>query len=310
MVFDSNTIVLINVTIMNYDPKKSIKENAEENHCSQANVRKYIQTHNLDRRGDKQIQRWKRIMKLRKLGMSFRKIALKEGLSVTTVSRYLSDDFNIKHHLDITKISEFQRGVRSDHIKSVENQQYQILLSIIKLYLPSKRIDCDLTYSKGNFYKHLIYRPERRYDKYPKSDDVDPLEKAYELEPERLDSVVIDLPFIIRRSSSKPSIMDQRYESFRDVKELEDAYKETMSLAERLLKRGGILIVKTQDTSHGKKQIWVHQIVERLAEQLNFSIEDIFINISSHPMAQANFSVVGHARKYHSYFYVFRKNRV
>jgi hypothetical protein len=139
---------------------------------------------------------------------------------------------------------------------------------------------------------------------------VDPLEKTYELEPEHLDSVVIDLPFIIRKSSSNPSIMDQRYKSFQDVKELEDAYKETMSLAERLLKHGGILIVKTQDTSHGKKQIWVHQIVERLAEQLNFSIEDIFINISSHPMAQANFSVVGHARKYHSYFYVFRKNRV
>ena len=51
---------------MNYDPNKSIKENAEENHCSQANVRKYIQIHNLDRRGDEQIRRYLRIKRLRK----------------------------------------------------------------------------------------------------------------------------------------------------------------------------------------------------------------------------------------------------
>ena len=304
---------------MNYDPKKSIKENAEENHCSQANVRKYIQTHNLDRRGDIQIQRWKQIKKLRKMGMSFREIALKERISVTTVSRYLSGEFNIKDHLNITKASEYQRGVNSDHIKSVEKQQHRILLSIIKLYIPSRKFDCDLTYAKGGFYKHLIKKPQYKFDKYPQSDKIEHREeeqdKVYHLDeardkdkPESLNSVVIDLPYIIRNSSSDSSIIGQRYNSFKDIGELEDAYEKTMSLAKDLLKRGGVLIVKTQDTSHGKKQVWVHQIVERLAEQYNYSIEDLFIYTGSHPMAQSNYSVAGHARKYHSYFYVLRKD--
>lgn len=303
---------------MNYNPKKSIKENAEENHCSQANVRKYIQTHNIDRRGDIQIKRWKRIKKLKKKEMSLRKIALKVGLSVTTVSRYLSGAFDLKDHLDMTKESEFQRGVSSDHIKSVGKQQHRILLSIIKLYIPSKKIDCDLTYAKGGFYKHLIKKPQYKFDKYPQSDKVEHQEEAqdkvYQLDeardkvkPESLNSVVIDLPYIIRNSSSDSSVIGQRYNSFKDIDELEDAYEKTMSLAKDLLKRGGVLIVKTQDTSHGKKQVWTHQIVERLAEQYNYSIEDLFIYTGSHPMAQSNYSVAGHARKYHSYFYVLRK---
>ena len=308
-VFDIDNVVSISVTSMNYDPKKSIKENAEENHCSQANVRKYIQTHNLDRRGDIQIQRWKQIKKLRKMGMSFREIALKEGISVTTVSRYLSGEFNIKDHLNITKESEYQRGVNSDHIKSVEKQQHRILLSIIKLYIPSRKFDCDLTYAKGGFFKHLIKKPQYKFDKYPQSDKVEYLDEARDkVKPESLNSVVIDLPYIIRNSSSDSSIIGQRYNSFKDIGELEDAYEKTMSLAKDLLKRGGVLIVKTQDTSHGKKQVWVHQIVERLAEQYNYSIEDLFIYTGSHPMAQSNYSVAGHARKYHSYFYVLRKD--
>jgi hypothetical protein len=134
-----------------------------------------------------------------------------------------------------------------------------------------------------------------------------PLEEAYKLEQESLSSVVIDLPFIIRDSTSEQSVIDQRFKSFKNLPELQSAYESTMSLAHRILKEDGILVVKTQDVNSGGKQIWVHQIVERLADQLNFEIEDLFINISSHVMTRTDFSKQYHARKFHSYFYVLRK---
>lgn len=295
---------------MNYNPKKSIKENAEANQCSEANVRKYIQYNNLDRRGDEQIRKYKRIHELRKKGLTLRAIALKEGVSVTTVRRYLDKQFVIDQHINVVKNSEYQRGKNTDCIKSVEDSQHKILRSILRLYIPSKTFDCDLTYSKGYFYKYRIPKPTLKFDTHPQliEEKVLPLEDAHQLEPASLESVIVDLPFIIRDSDSGKSVIDKRYNSFRNVSDMESAYEGMMSLSNHILKEGGILIVKTQDVTSNGKQIWVHQIVERIAGELHFSIEDLFICVSSHVMTRADLSKQHHARKYHSYFYVLRKN--
>lgn len=295
---------------MIYYPNKSIKENAEANQCSEANVRKYIQHNNLDRRGDEQIRKYKRIHELRKKGLTLRAIALKEGVSVTTVRRYLDKQFVIDQHINVVKNSEYQRGKNTDCIKSVEDSQHKILRSILKLYIPSKTFDCDLTYSKGYFYKYRIPKPTLKFDTHPQpiEEKVLPLEDAHQLEPASLESVIVDLPFIIRDSDSEKSVIDKRYNSFRNVSDMESAYEGMMSLSNHILKEGGILIVKTQDVNSNGKQIWVHQIVERMAEKLKFIIEDIFICVSSHVMTRADLSKQHHARKFHSYFYVLRKN--
>lgn len=295
---------------MNYNPKKSIKENAEANQCSEANVRKYIQYNNLDRRGDEQIRKYKRIHELRKKGLTLRAIASKEGITVTTVRRYLDKQFVIDQHINVVKNSEYQRGKNTDCIKSVEDSQHKILRSILRLYIPSKTFDCDLTYSKGYFYKYRIPKPTLKFDTHPQliEEKVLPLEDAYQLEPASLESVIVDLPFIIRDSDSGKSVIDKRYNSFRNVSDMESAYEGMMSLSNHILKEGGILIVKTQDVNSNGKQIWVHQIVERIAGELHFSIEDLFICVSSHVMTRADLSKQHHARKYHSYFYVLRKN--
>ena len=298
-------------TKMIYYPNKSIKENAEANQCSEANVRKYIQHKNLDRRGDEQIRKFKRIHDLRKKGLTLRAISTKEGISVTTVRRYLDKQFVIDQHINVVKNSEYQRGKNTDCIKSVEDSQHKILRSILRLYIPSKTFDCDFTYSKGYFYKYRIPKPIHKFDKHPQPNDwekVLPLDDARQLEPASLESVVIDLPFIIRDSNTGKSVIGKRYNSFRNVSDMESAYEDLMSLAKHILKEGGILIVKTQDANSNGKQVWVHQIVERTAEKLKFIIEDIFICVSSHVMTRADLSKQHHARKFHSYFYVLRKN--
>lgn len=305
------TLHIENDATMIYYPNKSIKENAEANQCSEANVRKYIQYNNLDRRGDEQIRKYKRIHELRKKGLTLRAIALKEGVSVTTVRRYLDKQFVIDQHINVAKNSEYQRGKNTDCIKSVEDSQHKILRSILKLYIPSKTFDCDLTYSKGYFYKYRVPKPTHKFDKNPQPNDgekVLPLEDARQLAPATLESVIIDLPFIIRDSNTGKSVIGKWYNSFRNVSDMESAYEGMMSLSNHILKEGGILIVKTQDVNSNGKQIWVHQIVERIAGELHFSIEDIFICVSSHVMTRADLSKQHHARKFHSYFYVLRKN--
>ena len=306
------------------DYGKTIEEIAHETGCKPSNVRRHIQSRRIDRRGDEQIRKFKQLKKWRRklekvnwdwdrfrqvYGCTLRDIAKKEKLAVSTTHRYLARKFSIESHIDSTKESQFQRGKNTDYLQSVSRSQHTILRSIITLYIPSGKFDCDLTYSKGGFYKGKeLSAPVYKFDKYPQSDDVSSLDDAYNLEHGTLDSVVVDLPFIIRDSSSQRSVVDQRYKSFRNVEEMETAYLEMMTLASNLLKTGAILVVKTQDVNSGGKQIWVHQIVERLAEQLNFEIEDIFINYASHVMARADYSVQKHARKFHSYFYVLRKN--
>ena len=291
-----------------YDHTKSIKENAVANNCTEANVRKYIQTHHIDRRGDEQIRKFKTITKLRGKGWTLSKIAEETGYSVSTVRKYLSNDFSWKNNVVLAKQSLFQRGQNADCIKSVDTDQHNILRSILTLYVPSGCFDCDLTYGEGKFYKK-IPQPIYKFDISPRSTGVLPLERAHELENESLDSIVIDLPFIIRRGSAGNSIIADRYSHFQSYEDLTTAYDDVMGLAARLLKQEGIMIVKTQDVSDGKQQIWTHQIVERLAESLNFDLEDLFIKVATHVQTRAYLSLPRHARRYHSYFYVLRKRQ-
>jgi hypothetical protein len=59
-----------------------------------------------------------------------------------------------------------------DVIKTVSDEQSVIIDSILKLYVPSRQIDVDPTYSKGNFYKKtLIPEPKHKFDLYPQTED-------------------------------------------------------------------------------------------------------------------------------------------
>lgn len=53
-------------------------------------------------------------------------------------------------------------------IKSVSYDQAEIIQNILKLHVPAHVIDCDPTYSKGNFYNNTgIIPPKYRYDISP-----------------------------------------------------------------------------------------------------------------------------------------------
>lgn len=167
--------------------------------------------------------------------------------------------------------------------------------------------DCDLTYSIGNFYLQLP-KSQLRFDKYPQVEGVKPLDEVSEIEDNSLHSIVIDLPFIVKNEKdASRSMIAQRFNSFLTLEELYNTNVEMLVLAYRLLKKGGYLIMKTMDFAFTSKQVWVSNFIQNKATEIGFTLEDTFILIANKRLLQTKGTIQRHARKFHSYFFVFKK---
>lgn len=192
-------------------------------------------------------------------------------------------------------------------IKSTSEDQNEILANILHLYVTKGYFDCDLTTSKGVFYKYGIAKPQHLYDKFPQLEDVKDLEQTKELPNEIFDSIVVDLPFIINESkTTSKGLIEKRFTAFTNQDELYQANNEMLELSYRLLKNNGILVMKTMDFCHSNKQYWMGHYIQTKAQELGFKLADLFILTAKHRMLSKGVKQ-HHARKYHSYFFVFVK---
>lgn len=76
--------------------------------------------------------------------------------------------------------------------------------------------------------------------------------------------------------------------------------------AHRVLKVGGFLITKCQDTVQDGKNIWVHCILMAEAEKLGFACRDVVV-VAPAAVLKTRWERQRHLRKAHSYFLVLRK---
>lgn len=290
-----------------YNPQESIEENARRCGVTVYAIRKYIQRNGIDRRYDAQLQKYIAVQRLIKAKPHHQitEIAKELSLSVNTVKKYL-DPNSKPSKSDTFKVSKIDTNTRTGNIISVSKNQTEILSNILRLYIHEATFDCDLTFSKGNFYKHIPI-PPNRYDKYPQMDDVLPLEDALSLPDECYQSVVVDLPFIVRDGKKANSMIGQRFSAFNCAEDLFKANDNMLSLAHRLLKPKGFLVMKTMDFCFGGKQHWVSYYVQQKAHQIGFKLIDTFILISPTKILSSQGLVQRHARKYHSFFFVFQK---
>ena len=191
----------MNTLKIKYDPNKSVRENALMCGVSESAVRKYIHTHCIDRRTDAKIARQRAILSFRhdNPNMSITDMARVLRYSPNTVRRYLKGDV-VTSNIATNKVSKFDFANPSTVIRSVSESQDEILCNILRLYVKKKTFDCDLTFSKGNFY-HVIDAPRLKFDKYPQRMDVLPLIEANDIQPYSLHSVIADLPFIVNSNN-------------------------------------------------------------------------------------------------------------
>lgn len=211
-----------------------------------------------------------------------------------------------------------------DVIKSVSHDQKEIMYNIMKLHNNGKPFYADMTYSSGKFYepkkndKYVIPQPTVKLDVVPQFDDVLKLEPFGELpfEDNSIESIVIDLPFVIAPRNSASTKLDNqdgrnvimnRFSSYYPVSEMLESYHHWIGEAYRVLKPNGICVFKCQSTVTGGKQLMSCEYSWLCATSVGFYTLDQFYLLAKNRLHSGKIKTQQHARKYTSTFYVFKK---
>jgi len=200
-------------------------------------------------------------------------------------------------------------------IKSISYNQAEIINWILKLHVPEQLIDCDPTYSKGGFYKNTgIAEPLYKFDIIPQVDGVVKADcRDLPIGDCFFNCVMFDPPFLATKGKSllqdKGNIINKRITVYPTEKELHLMYVDSLKETYRVLKPKGILIFKCQDKVSSGKQYMSHCFIMNEAAKLGFYPKDLFILLSKNRIV-ANWQLKNqkNARKFHSYFWVFKKN--
>ena len=200
-------------------------------------------------------------------------------------------------------------------IKSISYDQAEIIRSILKLHVPNGVIDCDATYSKGNFYnKTNIEKPKYKFDIAPQTEDTIQADaRKLPLDDESISCIMFDPPFLATTGKSlidgkNNNYINRRFGVFSSEKELHQFYKDAMVEFYRVLKDDGILIFKCQDKISSSKQYLSHVFVINEAIKIGYYPKDLFILLAkSRLVAEWQVKNQKNARKFHSYFIVLQK---
>lgn len=211
----------------------------------------------------------------------------------------------------------------SNVIKNIGNRQNKILFDIMMLHNDGKPFEADMTASKLKFYNqggdYNIPEPKILMDVYPLREDIIKIEeyKPLPLEDNSVESLVIDLPFVVSPKNSQSvknkkdgsNIIFNRFHSFYPVSDLFIQYKHWINEAYRVLKPNGICVFKCQDTVSGGINYFTESYSFMCASEVGFYIKDKFIlEAPARLISSSKIKKQQHARKYTSCFWVFKKD--
>lgn len=207
-------------------------------------------------------------------------------------------------------------GRLSPIISSISYSQDEIIESILKLHVKNGVIDCDPTYSKGNFYKGTnVKEPKYKFDINPQVEGVIQADARHlPLDDKSINCIMFDPPFLATTGKSlqlndNNNCINKRFGVFSSEKELHQFYIDSMKEFYRILKDKGVLIFKCQDKISSSKQYLSHVFIINEAIRIGYYPKDLFILLSkSRIVADWQVNNQKNARKYHSYFIVFQKS--
>jgi len=198
-------------------------------------------------------------------------------------------------------------------IRSLYNDQFKILDSILKLHVEGNTFDVDLTYGNGAFYKKGIPQPKHRLDI---DDSLENITKVCnsnntELQAASVNSVVFDPPFLTyikkQRTGNSNMVMSRRFSGYWTSDELSEHYQSSIKEAARILKHKGIMVIKCQDIVHNHKLFCTHAHILNWSSEF-FRLKDLFVQAATHRMPAPNRKgTQKHARIFHSYWIVLQR---
>lgn len=198
-----------------------------------------------------------------------------------------------------------QQNLFKEPLRSISFDNDLILQNIIDLHCPGG-FELDPTYSIGGFYIGSIQKPKFKFDISPQVPGVIPAD-ASQLPTKdcSISTIMFDPPFLV--GGGKNCKMSKRYSSFKGWKELKVSLFNCILEFYRILMFQGVLVFKCQDCVHGRKNYFTHVYVGNAARKIGFYPIDLFVLLSKNRIICHNFKNQFHARKFHSYYWVFKK---
>jgi hypothetical protein len=189
----------------------------------------------------------------------------------------------------------------------------EVFPRVLSLYVAPGALVADVTYGRGVFWRRV---PEGLYDLRPTdaATGTDCRELPYA--DGSVDCVVFDPPYM-HTPGGTAHVGHQNFEGYygnnrassgkKYHEAVLDLYLTAAAEARRVLRAGGIYIVKCQDEVCANRQRLTHvELVAGLAE-LGFVAEDLFVVVRTNRPGVSRTLGQAHARKNHSYFLVFLK---
>jgi hypothetical protein len=198
-------------------------------------------------------------------------------------------------------------------VKSVYNSNYEVIKNIMALY-KIEQFELDCTYSKGLFWKNLPL-PKIKTDLVPITEDtIQANSENLPFDDSTINSIMYDPPFIISGKSYKEnkegsSVIAKRFDGYVTYEKLTSNYYNTLQELYRVCVPNGIVVMKTQDTVSGGKNHFTHVMVMNMAMKIGFYPRDLFVLVAKMRINSfgGKWTKQEHARKHHSYFWVFEK---
>jgi len=214
------------------------------------------------------------------------------------------------------KTDRTARGIATNDLifSASQGTNDEVFPQILALHVPRGSIIADVTYGQGVFWKQVDNAAyELRGTDLSSGVDCRQLPYADGV----IDCVVFDPPYMHTPGGTAHQ-NHQNYELYYNNngsknackkyhEAVLDLYFEGSREAFRVLKPGGVLIIKCQDEVCANKQRLTHvEIINELSE-VGFVVDDLFVVVRNNKPGVSRVLRQAHARKNHSYFLIFRK---
>lgn len=185
-------------------------------------------------------------------------------------------------------------GTNADLIKTVSD-----------MYLKEKMVVADVTYGKGVFWKNV---DTSKFTLLATDLQTGTDFGNLPYEDASIDVLVLDPPYMHGGETVKASINNCYKNKNTSHESVIRLYTKGILEAARVLRKKGLLLLKTQDEiESGKQRLSSHELCS-ISEMLGFSVKDLFVLVqSSTPAMRESYQKT--ARKNHSYLFVFEFRR-